>query len=73
LNKRDAGRDKTPESFIAKLKSLFLSRAVEVGKFTGSLAPEKKIVFQELNAKLEKTKALLDAQNKLMEEAEKKY
>jgi thioredoxin-related protein len=79
LGRLGAGRDKTPESFIAELKSLFFSRAAEVEKFTGSLAPEKKIAFQELNAKLEKTKALLDTQsklldtqNKLMEETEKK-
>lgn len=72
LGRLGAGRDKTPEIFIAELRQLFSSRAVEMGKFMESLDPEQKAAFLELKTTLENTKALLAEQVRIMEEAKTK-
>lgn len=72
LGRLGAGRDKTPEIFIAELKKLFSSRAAEMGKFMESLDPEQKAAFLELKTTLEHTKTLLAEQVRIMEEAKTK-
>lgn len=70
LGRLQAGRDKTPASFIAELKQLLRSRSVEIERFMQSLDAEKRAAYDALASKLTETEKRLDAQIAIAREAE---
>jgi len=57
LGRISAGRDKTPESVIAELKSIFRNRAVEIEKYIAKLPPEAQKQFKAIQEKIKNAKA----------------
>lgn len=68
LGRLGSGRDKTPESFQAELKSLFRFRPAEIEKYAASLSPDDQSAYRRLIDELAAEKAALKQSEK--EEAE---
>jgi thioredoxin-related protein len=66
LGQLSAGENKTPQSFIAELRQLFVYRSAQVDKYTKDMAPEKaekyRKTIEDINSKLK----LIDEKQELI-------
>ena len=72
IGRLGAGRDKTPESFIAEINLALKNGPAAMEKFVASLSPEVKAAYEELAAKMKAAETSLEEQMKIMEDAQKK-